>query len=67
MTRSACPSCGEPIPPPSGHHGLPGEMHSHRECPRCRRILIWFTEGPLADEWRIDEREERRAELERDA
>jgi hypothetical protein len=35
-------------------------MHSQRECPNCRRPLIWFVDGEgLPEGWRIDEDEER--------
>jgi predicted RNA-binding Zn-ribbon protein involved in translation (DUF1610 family) len=59
-----CPNCGEFIGAPGGAHGRTNEtMHSHRECPTCGRLLIWFKEGVLATGWRIDEDEERRREL----
>lgn len=38
-------------------------MHSNGDCPKCGQPLIWFTEGPLANKWRIDKAEGRRREL----
>lgn len=34
-------------------------MHSHTDCPGCKRPLTYFTEGVLAGEWRADEVTER--------
>jgi len=38
-------------------HGLHGKAHKHsnRYCPDCNRPLVWFSEGPLAGAWRIDD------------
>lgn len=70
MTLSeACPDCSTPIETPGIFHGGGTSrmtMHTHRECPGCRRPLIWFAEGALATGWRIDETEERRRRFEQD-
>lgn len=57
MNEEACPVCGASIPEPSGIHGPlnRGRMHSNRYCPECNRPLVWFSEGPLAGAWRIDD------------
>jgi hypothetical protein len=61
-----CPNCGEQIPAPMMSHGGGSTgmaMHSKRECPKCGEPLIYFTEGELAGEWRIDDAEKRRRKL----
>jgi hypothetical protein len=65
MGTESCPHCGESIPPPWAAHGQPGKkpMHSHTDCPKCRRPLIYFTEGLLAGSWRADDAAEREREL----
>jgi len=57
-----CPNCGKRIGIPGMFHGGGTSgmtMHTHRECPGCSRLLIWFRDGVLATGWRIDEDEER--------
>jgi endogenous inhibitor of DNA gyrase (YacG/DUF329 family) len=57
----ACPNCSTPMEIPGAFHGCSDiQMHTHRECSRCGRPLIWFARGPLATGWRIDDAEERR-------
>jgi predicted RNA-binding Zn-ribbon protein involved in translation (DUF1610 family) len=66
MSIEDCPDCGEHIGAPSGSHayGLDQEAaHSNRECPKCGRPLIWFSDEDLAPGWRIDETKERRQRL----
>jgi len=62
MAVEDCPNCGHYIGTPGMFHGggtSAMRMHTHRECPGCKRPLIWFNEGELAGEWRIDDAEER--------
>lgn len=42
---------------PTMFHGLRGTgyMRSNRYCPECNCPLVWFSEGPLAGVWRIDD------------
>jgi hypothetical protein len=41
-----------------GTTGTP--MHTHRHCPNCNRLLIWFKDAEAFPErWLIDEDEER--------
>ncbi len=36
-------------------------MHTHRECPNCNRLLIWFKDAEeLPEGWLLDEQEEGR-------
>jgi ribosomal protein S27AE len=61
LKGEACPNCGELILAPIAWHGVLGQnMHSNRDCPKCGRPLIYFIEGELAGEWRIDEAEDKR-------
>jgi predicted RNA-binding Zn-ribbon protein involved in translation (DUF1610 family) len=61
MTEPTCPNCGESMVTPSMFHGgMNQSSHTHRECPGCGQLLIWFAEGKLAGKWMIDETEERR-------
>jgi hypothetical protein len=61
MDRENCPDCGHHVGTPGGYHGDPAmTMHSQRDCPNCRRTLIWFVDSDaLAPGWRIDDDAER--------
>jgi endogenous inhibitor of DNA gyrase (YacG/DUF329 family) len=64
MAVESCPSCGHDIEEPSTFRttgiGDAVNWHTTTDCPGCKRPLIWFKEGPLAGEWRLDEAEENR-------
>lgn len=66
ISREGCPDCGQEIEAPGMFHGRGSDgraMHTHRECPNCHRLLIWFNDSDaLAPGWRIDQDEERRRE-----
>jgi predicted RNA-binding Zn-ribbon protein involved in translation (DUF1610 family) len=66
MAAEDCPNCGEHIGTPRMFHGggtTGRAMHTHRECPNCHRLLIWFSDSEaLPPGWRIDEDEERQRE-----
>jgi DNA-directed RNA polymerase subunit RPC12/RpoP len=57
-----CPGCGNSIGVPQAFHGTDSmTMHTHRQCPRCGRRLIWFKDGQgLPERWLFDEDWERR-------
>jgi hypothetical protein len=71
MAKQDCPNCGHDIGIPGMFHGggtsgMP--MHTHQECPNCKRPLIWFnTDTEIGSHWRIDEEEERLRRRQRDA
>jgi endogenous inhibitor of DNA gyrase (YacG/DUF329 family) len=46
MADENCPNCGHNIGIPGAFHGSPTmTMHTHRECPNCKRPPIWFKDG----------------------
>jgi endogenous inhibitor of DNA gyrase (YacG/DUF329 family) len=55
-----CPNCGRQIGTPSAFHGDAAmTMHTHRHCPNCNRLLIWFKDSDAFPErWLLDENEE---------